>query len=112
MNPTLNPEITFNNQLIRCECTGTCTGHNITYHSGVTSVVGTVSFGPAQEVTELNEAWKNMRHIAVGMRRTAADALGLWEGEAGPLSEEDQLEVKKLLQEICDTTWPIPGFTS
>ena len=56
------------------------------------------------------EGWYNLRVIAAGMRRTASEALGNWEGEDRTLTEEEQLDVKKLLQEIMDTTWPLPGM--
>ena len=56
------------------------------------------------------EGWYNMRVIGAGMRRAAGEALGQWEGEDRELSEEEQQAVKKLLQEIIDTTWPLPGM--
>lgn len=52
--------------------------------------------------------WTNMRVIAAGMRRNANYALDQWEGEERALEEIEQEEVKKLLQEISGTTWPIP----
>lgn len=65
-----------------------------------------------RQLVATEASWKDLRIITAGLRRTANYALDLWEGEDGPLTEEDQLEVRKLLQEISNTTWPIPSTAS
>ncbi|AMJ65028.1 hypothetical protein [Hymenobacter sp. PAMC 26628] len=69
----------------------------------------TLEAGLAQQQLAAAEAgWTDLRVVAAGMRRNASYALDQWEGEERTLEDLEQQEVKKLLVEISDTTWPIP----
>ena len=55
----MNNELLFNNQTVRCDCAGNCTGHNLTIRPPVvgnaTAIIGKLTFGPPVD-TEVLQA--------------------------------------------------------
>lgn len=54
-----------------------------------------------------NPEAKQMRLIAVGMRRTANQALDLWDDGKTRLDEDEQQQVHQLLTKISETSVPV-----